>query len=242
MGKAGHLHPCMRARAAALHKQGWTQMRIVEALGCSRGAVQNALKLAAASPSLKDRQRPGRPRKSNQYDDRRIRRLSEADRKKTAPVIKKEFEEHNAVSMNRRTYQRRLVEFGLLGCVARKKPYISAKNRKHRLQWAKERVGWESHQWQKIVWSDESRFKKCGSDGWQYVRRRIGEEYLPKCTQGTVKHGGGCIMVWAAFDRSGVGPIVKVEGIMDAAQYVDILQSNLGIKYANSRHKKWVFQ
>ena len=139
MGKGCHLTQELHRRAVTLHNEGWSQNCIAHALGCSRGAVQNALRMVKLSPSFKDRPRKGRPRKSTEKDDRRIRRLSEADRRKTAPSIKGEFEQHSSVQMHRRTYQRRLVEFGLHGRVARKKPYISAKNRKHRLKWAKER-------------------------------------------------------------------------------------------------------
>lgn len=50
-----------------------------------------------------------------------------------------------------RTVRRRLCEFGLNGHVARKKPYISEKNRKARLKFAKEHIDWTQEQWSKVI-------------------------------------------------------------------------------------------
>uniref|UniRef100_A0A1I7XN50 HTH_Tnp_Tc3_1 domain-containing protein n=1 Tax=Heterorhabditis bacteriophora TaxID=37862 RepID=A0A1I7XN50_HETBA len=81
--------------------------------------------------------------------------------------------------------------------------------------------------WTKVAFSDESKFNRFGSDGKKYVRRRPGEEFMPKCTVPTIKHGGGSVMVGAAFNRNGPGSLHIVEGIMDSTSYVRILGENL---------------
>ena len=46
----------------------------------------------------------------------------------------------------------------------------------------------------KVIWSDdESKFNLFGSDGRVYVRRRVGEDFLPECVERTVKFGGGML-------------------------------------------------
>ena len=45
--------------------------------------------------------------------------------------------------------------------------------------------------------------------------------------QGTVKHGGGNIMVWGCMGWNGVGHLAEVEGRMDADQYVSILEDHM---------------
>jgi len=45
--------------------------------------------------------------------------------------------------------------------------------------------------------------------------------------QGTVKFGGGNIMVWGCMGWEGVGHLAEIEGRTDANKYVDILKNNL---------------
>ena len=46
-------------------------------------------------------------------------------------------------------------------------------------------------------------------------------------TEGTVKYGGGSLMVWACIAHAGVGKIRLIEGNLNAHQYVEILDQNL---------------
>ena len=45
--------------------------------------------------------------------------------------------------------------------------------------------------------------------------------------QGTVKLGGGNIMVWGCMGWNGVGQLAEIEGKMDADQFVSILEEHL---------------
>ena len=51
----------------------------------------------------------------------------------------------------------------------------------------------------KVIWSDESKFNLFGSDGRAYVRRRVGEDFLPECVDQTVKFGGGNVIMWGCI-------------------------------------------
>lgn len=81
-----------------------------------------------------------------------------------------------------------------------------------------------------------------GTGSRQYVRRLKNKEYDPRYTTKTVKHGGSSVMVWACFSYYGVGPIHWIQNIMDATQYVHILQ-NVMLPYAEYEMPlKWTFQ
>ena len=69
--------------------------------------------------------------------------------------------------------RRRLDKAGLYGRVARKKPLLTDHHKKVHLAWAKERKNWTSEDWNRVVWSDESKFNLFGSDGRVYIRGRI---------------------------------------------------------------------
>jgi hypothetical protein len=82
----------------------------------------------------------GRPLKSTDREDRKIRRLSVANPFMPATQIKAELPEINISVI---TIRRRLrKKFGLPARRPAKKPYISAKNRQKRLEWAKAHVNW----------------------------------------------------------------------------------------------------
>ena len=71
--------------------------------------------------------------------------------------------------------------------------------------------------------SDKSKFEIFGRKRRQYVRRRSGEELQEPCLQPTVKHGGGSIQVWGCISAGGVGDLVRIDGIMNAEKYRQIL-------------------
>ncbi|CAK9832774.1 Transposable element Tcb1 transposase [Anthophora retusa] len=81
-----------------------------------------------------------------------------------------------------------------------------------------------------------------GSDGKLYVRRRVNEEFSPKCIKSTVKGGGGSVNVWGAFTLQGVGPIHRTEGIMDQYKYIDILNEILLPFTRNQMPDNWILQ
>ena len=81
--------------------------------------------------------------------------------------------------------------------------------------------------WKKILWSDESKFNLKSSDGAQKVLRKTGEAYILSCVRGTVKYGGGNVMVWGSMAWKGVGKLQFIDTIIDQVQYRNILKQNL---------------
>ena len=121
-----------------------------------------------------------------------------------------------SLEVSSRTVRRRSVEAGLSARKASKKPFISQKNRRARLAFAKAHIGWSPAQWKNILFSDESKFNIKGSDTKNFtVRRPKNERLKPQYCKGTVKHGGGSIMVWACFSYDGVGQIYQITEKMD---------------------------
>ena len=91
---------------------------------------------------------------------------------------------------------------------------------------AKAHVHWVSKDWKSVVFSDESKFNRFGSDGREWCWRKRGEDFDARYTKKVVKHGGGSVMVWC-ITATGPGRICRIEGHMDAKLYVEILQDDL---------------
>jgi hypothetical protein len=106
-----------------------------------------------------------------------------------------------------------------------KKNFVSEKNRKLRLEWAKKYVNWNIEQWNNVLWSDESPFLLRYA-GRTRVWRLPNERYKDFCLKGTVKHDLK-INVWGCFTASGVGDLHLIEGNMDHKQYKQILMHHM---------------
>ena len=79
-----------------------------------------------------------------------------------------------------------------------------------------------------MLWSDETKINRIGSDGKMYVWKTRGEPLSDCTTTPTVKHGGGNnLMVWDCMGWNSVGRLIEVEGKMDAKQYCEILDDGL---------------
>lgn len=116
---------------------------------------------------------------------------------------------------------------GMRSVVKKKKPLLSKFHKKARLNFANLYKEWTEDDWKQVIWSDESKINRLGSDGIKYTWKKKGEGLLDREIIGTKKFGGGNIMVWGCMGWEGVGDMIYVEGRMDADQYVGILDDGL---------------
>ena len=88
-----------------------------------------------------------------------------------------------------------LKQDGFRAVVKKNKPYLSSAHRKARLAFALKYQEWTVEDWKRVIWSDETKINRFGSDGKQYVWKKKGQPLLEREVAPTVKHGGGNIMV-----------------------------------------------
>jgi len=163
----------------------------------------------------------GRKRKLTTAQDEEIIRFAKRNRKVTAKELKTRF--NFDVCLN--TIRNRLHEYGFKICFQVKKAFVSEKNRLIRLRWAKEHVKWSIYRWKNVLWSDESPFV-LRFNGKQRVWRLANERYNVQLLKGTVKHDKK-INVWGCFSYHGVGRLYRVNGILIATKYVQILKHHM---------------
>ena len=80
-----------------------------------------------------------------------------------------------------------------------------------------------------------------GSDGKTYVRRKVGEELSPKCLKASVKFGGGSVMVWGMISGDGVGPLVQLQGKVNAGVYKQLVKDHVLPVLRNSTKQPSIF-
>jgi len=107
------------------------------------------------------------------------------------------------------------------------KPALSAKNKKLRLSFAKSHKDWTVVDWQRCVFSDETKINRFNSDGlsWCWVPEKSGLSSAR--VSPTLKHGGGSIMMWGCITHKGPGFACRIEGTMDQYLYRSILEDEL---------------
>ena len=209
-----------------LKSEGKSFSEIAKVTKRSRKAVTNIIKRHEETGSTDHRPRSGRPSKSTPRDDRKLIRLSLANRHKNASDLRKEWSEQAGVDVSSRTVRRRLCKGGLKGCKARRKPLLTAVQRKRRLEWCRAHKSWSLDQWKRILFSDESTFTLQSHAGNNWVRRRQGEEYKPECILPTIKHPPS-LMIWGCMAAHGVGRFHIVDGMMNGTKYRMVLEEKM---------------
>ena len=165
----------------------------------------------------------GRKLKTTMRDDNRITLLAKRKPFSSSREIKEELN----LSVSSRTIRRRLNQSGLKSSYAKKKPLLRAANIRKRLAFAKKYVNMPESFWDRVIWSDESKFELKNSKRAKRVWCEPSQKLKSKNIAHTVKHGGGSLMVWGCFSSSGVGRLVKIDTKMTAEYYVNILEENL---------------
>ena len=116
----------------------------------------------------------------------------------TAEEVRYRLKDEEGVEVSASTVRRALRRNGLVGRVKVKKPLHRRKHREARLAFARRHRDWTHEDWERVIWSDETKFQIFVSDGREYCWRKPGEPLWPNHMEPTVKHGGGSIMVWDA--------------------------------------------
>jgi len=226
-----------KGKIKAFREMGMSIREIKKKVNRSTGAIHKVL------TQLEERGHPGRKRgtglknrKTTARDDRKLLMKAKANRRMTASQIAAEA----GVDVSRWTVSRRLKEAGLLNCVACKKPLVSEKNRKWRLQWCKNHENWTAAQWRRILWTDESPFT-LRWNGQQRVWRSPTERYCPDCMVATLKQDKR-INVSGSFAATGVGDLFRVKGIMRKENYREILKHHLVPSGVRLLGRGYIFQ
>uniref|UniRef100_A0AAR2JEB8 Transposase Tc1-like domain-containing protein n=1 Tax=Pygocentrus nattereri TaxID=42514 RepID=A0AAR2JEB8_PYGNA len=221
MGKQRDLSTGIVSQIQALCQQGLTQTKIAEQLGISQSSVCKALK-----KNCSKRTNCSGVRKTSARDNKQLRKIAVSNRFKSTSELTDLWNKQTGADVSRSTTYRRLRELGFKSRVPAVKPMLNKKQMEKRLKWAKEHSEWTAEDWQKVVFSDESRFCISFGDQGPRVWRRCGETYNHECVKRSVKFPQS-VMVWGCMSARGVGKLCFLKKTVNAAVYQDILETFL---------------
>ena len=103
--------------------------------------------------------------------------------------------------------------------------FLNAKMRQKRYNWAKEHESWSINDWQKVLFSDESKIEIPLGNGRKIYRRQSFENPL-MMIQPKVKNELS-VMMWGCFSSSGTGRLKLIRGSVNSDKYIEILEECL---------------
>ncbi|XP_037949571.1 uncharacterized protein LOC119680697 [Teleopsis dalmanni] len=185
-------------------KKGIPQRKIGEIVNISSSTVQHIIERFLHENRIenKGRKAPNKifTEKESRYLVNQIRKHPTISVPKLTDMAKIDF----GKICHPETVRRILRESNFNDRIAVKKPFVSAKNRIKRLQFAREHLNKSPAFWRNVLFADEVKINLFGSDGRSYVRREVNSELKIQNLRATVKHGGGNVMVWACMSSNGL--------------------------------------
>jgi transposase/uncharacterized coiled-coil protein SlyX len=214
----GHLSHDQRVAIAVLHKEGRDDSYIAARIPCDVRSVRHWLE----HENLQDSPRSGRKRKTTAEQDASM--ITEAKEKKftTPRRIKRKL----GLDVSSRTIDRRLIEVGLFGRVARHKKIFSDAEKQKRMSFAEGYKHWTPDDWMRVEFADEKIFWGEGFWGQVFVRRPKGEALNPAYCVDQDPHPVK-VSAWACFSGHGQGYMYIFNENMDAKLLQGILGTHL---------------
>lgn len=226
-----HLLTVERAAVVVLEKQGRTRQEIGQQLAVSQPTVRHWIAHHDQTGEVKDEPRSGRPRCTDEAMDTAIVGAAYVENNFCTPRgLKRKYQLEPSV----RTIDRRLQEANLFGRVARHTKMLSAEERRKRLSFAEGYKGWTADQWERVLFSDEKKFKGDGFMGQVWVRRPTGEADNPDYQVHKLPHPVS-LNVWGCFCAAGVGYLYVFNENMDAKLLKRIFESGHLLESAEDR-------
>jgi transposase len=205
------------------HEQGESIVNISKICNLNYNSVKSIIRRFKQNGSIEIKQRSGRPKKVTPRRERNIIREMKKNRKLKKNELLRAINDNQNIKISSFTLKRLLNKNGYNQRKARKKPFISSKNKKLRKKWANEHLNWSIYKWTNVVWCDECHVEHDNKRN-VLVWRKSNEEWTTECLQPVFKSGRFSISIWGCVGWNGVGPIRIIEGKLKAEKYKNLLQ------------------
>lgn len=218
-----HISNDKRNDAKAMLSKGKNVREVARQLGISQGTVSNI----RGEMNLEIPQHAGgRPGKISKNLGRKVLQGLSTGVFKTAKDAQR-FLADQQVVVSEDTVRRFLKSAKMTAIHKPKVLPLTPKRMKDRLEWAEAHRSWTINDWRSVMFSDETKINRIGSDGAQWVWKADDKELKAFQLDHLYKHGGGSIMLWGCFCWKGPGFLAKINGKMDSELYTQIIDDEL---------------
>ena len=171
----------------------------------------------------------GRPSKLTAKNVHHALHLISSQRAENAVQVTRTLKTITNQSITPQTVRRYLKKAGMKAVAKKKRPLLKKVHRQACLDFALAHQHWTVEDWKKVVWSDETKINRMGSDGRKWVWKKEGEGLSDRLVERTFKFGGGSLMMWGRMLWDGPGYACKIDGRMDGDLYIKIHQENVKV-------------
>ncbi|GFT80927.1 transposon Tf2-6 polyprotein [Trichonephila clavipes] len=168
-----------RGRIIGLREAGWSNRCIDRHLGRSDMVVARCWQQWITEGRVYRRGGSGRPRNTNDREDRAIRRVATSAPTTSLASIQRHLPPSRHPVPSRETIRRRLTEVGLRSRRPLRRLPLTPHHRQCRLDFCRPRATWSVTDWRRVIFSDESRFSLSDYDHRTRVWRRTGQRSDP---------------------------------------------------------------
>lgn len=226
-----HVSNDVRRLVIRYNRQGRSLRDIAGLVGVNKSTVSRILKRYRQTGEHAAGTSTGRPRSTNERDDRVLMRTMEQDRRASARSLSISWSNHLDRRISRRTTNRRLTTAGFMARRLIRQPFLSQRNRVLRLDWARQHQNLTVHHWRHVIFTDESRITLDAHDGRQRVRRMRGQPLQEPDIERMRQGNGGSVHVWGAIHYGGKSELQILVETVNGARYQQLL-TDVALPYA----------
>ena len=129
-------------RIVGMRDGGMKQADIARVLNVSQSVVSRLLKKHRETGSVKERKRSGRPRATTPRQDRLLFRMSRQNRFYSSETLRTHLRDSHRIRVSRQLVHSRLLQARLRSRRPTKRPRLTQRHKRERLDWARQRQAW----------------------------------------------------------------------------------------------------
>ncbi|GFV18374.1 transposable element Tcb2 transposase, partial [Trichonephila clavipes] len=218
-----------------LREAGWSNRRIGRHLGRSDMVVARCWQQWITEGRVYRRGGSGRPRNTNDREDRAIRGVATSAPTTSLASIQRHLPPSRHPVPSRETIRRRLTEVGLRSRRPLRRLPLTPHHRQCRLDFCRPRATWSVTDWRRVIFSDESRFSLSADDHRTRVWRRTGQRSDPAFIVERHTAISQGVTVWGAISWDTRSSLVVLQGTLTARRYVDDILTPIVLPMLSSR-------